>query len=73
MNEIIFKDIVESFNHYLDKTNKRDLIISVYEHNNYITLWDFTTLECYINMKIYIMIARYYLLAFHDNDQIYII
>ena len=42
---------ISSFNHYLDKNNNRDLIISISADNNNLKLWNLNNLECLANIK----------------------
>ena len=48
------KNKVSNFRHYLDKNNKRDLIISISAEDNNLKLWNYNKFECLINLdKIY--------------------
>ena len=40
-----------NFRHFLDKTLKRDLIISISGNDNNIKLWNFNNYECLLNLK----------------------
>ena len=42
---------ITNFNHYSDKKNKRDLILSLSNSDNNIKLWDGYTFECLYNFK----------------------
>ena len=44
------KDIT-NFRHFLDKVNKRDLIISISLSDNNLKLWNITNFECLINLE----------------------
>ena len=39
------------YRHYMDKNNKRDLIISVSSYDNSIKLWNINNWECLLNLK----------------------
>ena len=41
---------ISNFRHYLDKNNKRDLMLSI-SSTNIIKLWDIKNMECLINIK----------------------
>ena len=48
------KTEISNFRHYLDKNNKRDLIISISAEDNNLKLWNYNNFECLINLdKIY--------------------
>jgi hypothetical protein len=42
---------ITNLRHFLDKYNKRDLIISISLSNNNLKLWDITTFECLLNLE----------------------
>ena len=42
---------INNFRHYLDKINKRDLIISISSYDNNIKLWNINNIECILNIK----------------------
>ena len=76
VNEI--KNAVEefnpNFNHFLDKINKRDLIISVSTFENEVKVWNFNNLECLINIKKINEFGRLYSVCFlNDNENIFIV
>ena len=41
---------ISNFKHYLDKENKRDLIISISFNDNNIRVWDISNWECILNL-----------------------
>ena len=43
--------IISKFNYYLDKINKRDLVISITQNDNNIKLWNINNFECLYNFK----------------------
>ena len=46
--------VITNFRHYLDKKNKRDLVMSISFEENNIKLWNINNLECLLNLqKIY--------------------
>ena len=56
INEIknAHKNEISNFRHFLDKNNKRDLIISISAKDNNLKLWNYNNFECLINLdKIY--------------------
>ena len=62
-----------NFRHYLDKINKRDLILSISFGNN-IKVWDIKNLKCLLNMEnIYDCGTIYSACFINDNNQNYII
>ena len=65
---------ITSLRHYLDKTNKRDLIISISTDDNNIKLWNVNSYECLYEFKNVNEKGKLYSACFlYDNDQIYII
>ena len=42
---------ITNFRHFLDKDNKRDLIISISLSNNNLKLWNITNFECLLNLE----------------------
>ena len=42
---------ITNFRHYLDKYNKRDLIISISLSDNNLKLWNITAFECLLNLE----------------------
>ena len=44
-------EYISNFKHYLDKKNKRDLLISVSAKDNNIKLWNIKNWECLIDLK----------------------
>ena len=53
INEIknAHNEYITNFRYYLDKTNKKDLIISISAYDNNIKLWNINNLECLLNLK----------------------
>ena len=53
INEIkkAHSNYITNFRHFLDKKNKRDLIISISAENNNIKLWNINNLECIYNYE----------------------
>ena len=53
VNEIknAHKSDITYYRHYIDKINKRDLIISISSYDNNIKLWNINNLECLLNLK----------------------
>ena len=45
------EEYITNFRHYLDKINKRDLLISISADDNNIKLWDVRTYECLLNLE----------------------
>ena len=67
------KDL-SNFRHYLDKNNKRDLIISVSAEDNNIKLWNFNNFECLYDYKNVNKSGYLYSACFlNDNHNNYII
>ena len=65
---------ITNFRHYLDKYNKRDLIISISCHDNNIKLWNINNWECLHNfVHIYNSGQLFSACFLKDNNQIYII
>ena len=44
-------ELITNLRHYLDKPNKRDLMISISSKNNNIKLWSINTFECILNLE----------------------
>ena len=42
---------ITNFRHYLDESNKRNLIISISGHDNNLKVWNFSNWECLINIQ----------------------
>ena len=42
---------ITNFRHYLDKKNKRDLVMSISFDENNIKLWNINNLECLLNLQ----------------------
>ena len=65
---------ITSFRHYLDKINKRDLILSTSFKDNNIKVWNVNNLECLINIEkvneFGCLLSACFL---NDNNQIYIV
>ena len=83
-NLIDFKKIIElknahinyitNFRYYLDKINKRDLLLSISAQDNNIKLWDINCFECIINIvKIYSEGILSSGVIFNENNINYII
>ena len=53
INEIknAHEETIRNFRYYLDKINKRDLIISISCKDNNIKLWNINNMECLLNIK----------------------
>ena len=53
INEIkkAHNNYINSFRHYFDKENKRDLIISLSHNDNNLKLWNINNFECLLNIK----------------------
>ena len=67
------QNYITNFRHYLDISNKRDLIISISLENN-IKLWNANNYECLLNIENINKIGKLFSACFlNDNNQIYII
>ena len=65
---------ITNFRHYFDKTNNRDLLISISAWDNSIKLWDVSTWECLNDIKNINYSGYLYSATFlYDNNNIYII
>ena len=65
---------ISNFRHFLDKINKRDLIISVSKYDKNIKLWNVYNFECLLELKNINNKGDINSACFlHDNNQIYII
>ena len=65
---------ITNFRHFLDKFNKRDLIISISYEDNNIKLWNINNFECLLNIKDANKSGELYSACFlYENNQIYII
>ena len=65
---------ITNLRHYLDKLNKRDLIMSVSNNDNNIILWNVNNWECLLNFKNIIKNRDLYSACFfNDNNINYII
>ena len=42
---------ITNFRHYLDKINKRDLILSISSYNNNLKIWNINNFECLVDIK----------------------
>jgi len=76
INEIknAHEETIRNFRYYLDKINKRDLIISISCKDNNIKLWNIYNMECLLNIKnIYKEGALFSACFLHDNNEYYII
>ena len=53
INEIknAHKEDISNFRHYLDKANKRDLLISLSQSDNNLKLWNINNYECLVNIE----------------------
>jgi len=76
VNEI--KNAVDEFNpnfsHFLDKINKRDLIMAVSPFENEVKVWNFNNLECLINIEKINEFGRIYSACFlNDKENIFIV
>jgi len=66
--------LISNFIYYLDKINKRDLILSISCKNNNIKLWNFNNFECLLNIEnIYNGGFIFSACFLNDNNHIYII
>ena len=79
-NEIInqvkksHNEYISNFKHYLDKINRRDLLISVSAKDNNIKLWNIKNWECLIDLKNINENGYLYSACFLNyNDNIYLI
>ena len=67
-------ELVTNLRHYLDKPNKRDLMISISSKNNNIKLWNINTFECILNLenvnKIGLLFSACF---FKDENRLYLI
>ena len=81
INNKIIKEIknyhneyINNFSHYLDKINKRDLIISISSDDNNIRLWNVTNWECLANITNINKSGLLYSACFlNNNDHNYIL
>ena len=76
INEIknAHKEYITDFKHYLDKNNKKDLIMTTSIEDNNLKIWNFINFECLINLeKIYKDGFAYSSSFLTDNNQIFII
>ena len=65
---------ITNFRHYLDKENKRDLIISLSKSDNNLKLWNINNFECLLNIrKIYELSFLSSALLLKDNNKMIII
>ena len=76
INEIknCHKKEITSFNHYLDKKNKRDLFMSISSLDKNIKIWNFNNLECILNLitsteDIFLFSACF----FEDKNELYLV
>jgi WD40 repeat protein len=60
--------LINSFNHFLDKINKRDLIISLSLFDNEVKVWNFNNLECLIYIQKINKLGRLYSACFFNNN-----
>jgi len=76
VNEIknAHKAYITSFRHYLDETNKRDLILSISGENNNLKLWNIVNFECLLNIINVNKVGTFLSACFlKDNNENYII
>ena len=76
MNEIknAHNNYVTNFRYYLDKMNKRDLVISISAQDNNLKLWNINNLECLLNIqKIYNNGILSSACIINDNNQNFIV
>ena len=65
---------ITNFRHYIDKNNKKDLIISISSDDNNIKLWNINNYECLLNIQNINKNGRLYSASFlNNNNKIYII
>ena len=65
---------INNFRHYLDKVNKRDLVISISSFDNNIKLWNINTLECIVNIKNAYNSGEMYSACFlYSNKELFIV
>ena len=68
------KDFITNFIHFLDKKNKRNLLLSISADDRNIKLWNINICECLLNIeKIYSKGQIYSACLLNDNNQIFII
>ena len=68
------KKFIINIKHYLDKINKRDLLISISSADHNIKIWNIYNLECLLNLKdIYKNGGLYSACLLNDNNKYYII
>ena len=76
INELIkaHENYITNFRYFLDKINKRDLILSISADDNNIKVWNVLNFDCLLNMKEINKKGCLYSACFLNfNDQIYII
>ena len=65
---------IKGFRYYLDKNNKRDLIISISGNDNNIKLWNINNFECLLNLRYINKIGFINSACFlNNNNEIYIV
>ena len=65
---------INNFKHYLDKINKRDLVLSISSFDNNIKLWNINTIDCLLNIKNAYNKGEMYSACFlFTNKQLYIV
>ena len=65
---------INNFRHYLDKINKRDLVLSISGFDSNIKLWNINTLDCLLNIKSAYKNGIMFSACFLYNDkQLYIV
>ena len=65
---------INNFKHYLDKINKRDLVLSISSFDNNIKLWNINSMDCLLNIKSAYKKGEMYSACFlYADSQIYIV
>ena len=66
--------LIKCLKYYLDKINKRDLIISIFDYHNAIKIWNINNFECLFSIKnINISGSINSVCVLNDNNQNYIV
>ena len=76
MNEIknAHSYYINNFRHYLDKINKRDLVLSISSFDNNIKLWNINNIDCLLNIKSAYKNGEMFSACFlYTNKQLYIV
>ena len=67
-------ELITNLHHYLDKPNKRDLMMSISSKNNNIKLWNINNFECILNLENMNKIGLLFSACFFKEDnQLYLI